>query len=171
MGSHELALTAGRTAVIYVLMLATIRILGKRAVGNLTAFDMLVALIMGDLAGDAIYGDAALSQAVVAVAALAGLHYGNSWLTYWKPGLGQWIEGVPTPVVRDGRALRAGLHKERMSDEELQAELRLAGIDDLGEVKLAQVEIDGQVSVVREEWAEPVRKVDVASVSEERSSR
>jgi uncharacterized membrane protein YcaP (DUF421 family) len=160
----DLVLTAGRTAVIYVVMLATIRVLGKRAVGNLTAFDMLIALIMGDLAGDAIYGDVPLSRAIVAVIALAGLHYGNSWLSYWKPGVGEWLEGTPTPVVNAGRAVEPGLRKERMSEQELHAELRLAGIEDLREVKLAQVESDGQVSVIREDWAEPLRKADLPGV-------
>ena len=77
---------AGRTALIYVLMLVMIRVLGKRTVGNLTAFDMLVALMMGDLAGDAIYGDASMGAAVVAVVSLGALHYGNSWLGLCAPG-------------------------------------------------------------------------------------
>jgi uncharacterized membrane protein YcaP (DUF421 family) len=160
----DFMLTAGRTIVIYVVMLATIRVLGKRAVGNLTAFDMLIALIMGDLAGDAIYGDVPFSRALVAVTALAGLHYGNSWLSYRKPRLGEWLEGAPTPIVRAGRTVRPGLRKERMSEQEVQAELRLAGIEDLGEVKLAQVENDGHVSVIREAWAEPLRKADLEQV-------
>jgi uncharacterized membrane protein YcaP (DUF421 family) len=160
----DFMLTAGRSAVIYLAMLVTIRVLGKRAVGNLTAFDMLIALIMGDLAGDAIYGDAPLSQALVAVTALAGLHYANSWLSYRKPSVAEWLEGVPTPIVRAGRTVEAGLRKERMSEQEVHAELRLAGIDDLADVKLAQVEIDGHVTVIREAWAEPLRKADLEQV-------
>src|SRR5688500_5044914 len=81
---HEPSLTGivGRTVAIYVLMLVVIRILGKRTVGNLTAFDMLIALIMGDLAGTAIYGEAPLWGALAAVTTLAALHYANSWLTW-----------------------------------------------------------------------------------------
>jgi len=74
-----------RTAVVYVLMLVMIRLMGKRTIGNLTAFDMLVALIMGDLAGDAIYGDVPLAKAFVAVLTLSGLHFVNSWLAYRQP--------------------------------------------------------------------------------------
>src|SRR4029453_7799914 len=75
---NELLATAGRTAVIYVVMLVTIRLLGKRAIGNLTAFDMLIALIMGDLAGDAIYGGAPLRKTFGAGLALPRLPYPNS---------------------------------------------------------------------------------------------
>jgi len=161
MHDPELIATAARTAVIYIVMLATIRLLGKRAMGNLTAFDMLIALIRGDLAGDAIYGQVPFGRALVAVAALAGLHYGNSWLSYWKPRLGAWLEGKPTPIVRNGSLHHPGLRRERMSEAEVRAEVRLAGIDDLSAVKLALVESDGQVSVIREDWAEPVQKRDL----------
>ena len=80
---------AGRTALIYVLMLVMIRVLGKRTIGNLSAFDMLVALMMGDLAGDAIYGEAPLEMAVVAVVSLSALHYAQSWLAYLVPRIGR----------------------------------------------------------------------------------
>lgn len=156
-----MGLVAGRTVVIYALMLLMIRITGKRTIGNLTAFDMLIALIMGDLAGDAIYGDVPLGSAVVAVLSLSGLHYANSWLSYCVPRAGAWLEGRPTPIVEEGKWRLEGLRRERMTEQEARGELRLEGIEDLSEVKLAQVENDGQVSVIRENWAEPVRRCDV----------
>jgi len=152
---------AERTALIYVLMLVMIRLLGKRTIGNLTAFDMLIALILGDLAGDAIYGDAPMSAAVVAVVSLGALHYANSWLAYALPGVGRLLEGRPTTIVEDGRVQPRGLRQERMSHQEVLAELRLAGVEDLAEVKRACVERDGQVSVIREPWAEPLQRGDV----------
>lgn len=149
-----------RTAGIYVLMLAMIRILGKRTIGNLTAFDMLVALMMGDLAGDAIYGGVPMRHALVAVLALSALHYGNSWLSFSSPLLCRVLEGTPTTIVRDGRLQPDGLRRERMSEQEVLCELRLEGITDLAEVKQASVESDGQVSVIRQHWAEPLQKGD-----------
>jgi uncharacterized membrane protein YcaP (DUF421 family) len=155
---------AGRTALIYVLMLVMIRVLGKRTIGNLTAFDMLIVLMMGDLAGDAIYGDASLGMAVVAVVTLSALHYANSWLAYGLPRIGRFLEGMPTTIVREGGVEPAGLRRERMNEHEVLAELRLAGIDDLRDVKHARVESDGRVSVIREEWAEPLKRSDVRPV-------
>jgi uncharacterized membrane protein YcaP (DUF421 family) len=149
-----LFLIAGRTAVIYVLMLVMIRVLGKRTIGNLTAFDMLVALIMGDLAGTAIYGEVSLLSGVVAVLTLSALHYANSWLAFGQPRLGRFLEGEPTVIVRDGAFQPGGLKRERMSEDEVRGELRLEGIEDLSEVRLAQVESDGHVSVLRHERAE-----------------
>ena len=155
---------AGRTALIYVLMLVMIRVLGKRTIGNLSAFDMLIALVMGDLAGDAIYGDVPLKLAVVAVFSLSALHYVHSWLAYLVPGIGRFLEGMPTTIVKEGRVVQGGLRRERMSEQEVWAELRLSGVEELREVKRAQVESDGQVSVIREDWAEPLRRGDVRRV-------
>lgn len=139
-----------RVLVIYGLMLLMIRLLGKRTIGNLTAFDMLIALMMGDLAGNAVYGQVPLAHAVVAIASLSAVHYANSWLTYGFPAVGKALEGRPTPIVKDGRLQQDGLRRERMSEEEALAELRLEGVEDLEEVRLAQVEMDGQVSVLRQ---------------------
>jgi uncharacterized membrane protein YcaP (DUF421 family) len=152
---------AGRTSVVYLMMLVVIRLLGKRTVGNLTAFDMLIALIMGDLAGTAIYGDVSLWSATAAVTTLAALHYANSWLACERPRLARLLEGRPTVIVEHGRFVRTGLRRERMSEEEALAELRLEGVDDLQEVREARVETDGRVSVLREDWAEPVRRRDL----------
>jgi uncharacterized membrane protein YcaP (DUF421 family) len=143
-----LAETAGRAAVIYVLFLVTIRILGKRTIGNLSAFDMLIALVIGDLAGDTIFGDVSLLRGTLAVATIAGLHYVNSWLTCRFPRLGAMLEGQPTVIVKDGALVRAGLRRERMSEAEVAAELRLADAEQ-ADVKLARVETDGRISVVR----------------------
>jgi uncharacterized membrane protein YcaP (DUF421 family) len=154
---------AGKTLIIYIVMLVMIRIMGKRTIGNLTALDMIVALVMGDLAGAAIYGQAPLEGAVVAIVSLSALHYANSWLAYSRPGIGAVLEGRPTVIVENGRFHRAGLRRERMSDEEARAELRLEGIEDLRDVKLAQVESDGRVSVLRKEPAEPAQKRDLTA--------
>lgn len=152
---------AVRVAATYVLMLAMIRLLGRRTIGNLTAFDMLIVLIMGDLAGSAIYGSVPMGNAAVAVLSLSALHYANSWLAFGHPRLARLLEGTPTPIVKAGEFQRAGLRQERMSEEEARAELRLEGIEDLREIRLAQVESDGRVSVLREPWAEPARKQDL----------
>jgi uncharacterized membrane protein YcaP (DUF421 family) len=65
--------------------------------------------------------------------------------------------------VKDGRLQPEALRREHMNEKDALAELRLQGVDDVREVRLAQVEVDGQVSVIREEWASPAEKADVSA--------
>jgi uncharacterized membrane protein YcaP (DUF421 family) len=161
MDLHELLMTALRALAVYLLLLVLLRVMGKRTIGNFTAFDLLVSLMLGEVVDEMIYGDVSFAQGVTAILVVCLLQYGNSWLSYWDHGFDRVLEGVPTPVVEGGRLVQEGLRKERMNEKEVMAELRLHGIDDLREVKLAMVESDGEVSVIRHRWAEPVEKGDV----------
>jgi uncharacterized membrane protein YcaP (DUF421 family) len=158
---QELGLTAARALLVYVAMLVVIRVLGKRTVGNFTAFDLLVALMLGEVVDEIIYGDVTLAQGFTAILVVAAAKYGTAWLTYWDHGVNKFLEGRPTELVRNGELVRRNLRGEMMNEKEVMAALRLQGISDLSEVKLALMEVDGQVSVIREEWAEPLQKSDV----------
>jgi uncharacterized membrane protein YcaP (DUF421 family) len=158
---QELGLTAARGLLVYVAMLIVIRLLGKRTVGNFTAFDLLVALMLGEVVDEIIYGDVSLAQGFTAILVVAAAKYVTAWLSAWKRGINKVLEGQPTPLVRNGELVRHGVRAELMNEKEVMAALRLQGISDMREVKLAMMEVDGQVSVIREEWAEPLRKGDV----------
>lgn len=158
---QELGMTAARGVLIYAVMLIVIRVLGKRTVGNFTAFDLLVALMLGEIVDEVIYGDVTIAQGVVAIAVIALCKYLTAWLTYWNHGLSRVLEGTPTEIVRDGEFVRKGLRSEMMNELEVLAALRLNDVSDMREVKLAIMEVDGQVSVIREDWAEPLKKSDV----------
>jgi uncharacterized membrane protein YcaP (DUF421 family) len=134
---------------------------GKRTVGNFTAFDLLVALMLGEIVDEIIYGDVTFAQGTVAILTIALAKYGTAWLTYWDHGFDALLEGKPTVVVQDGKLQRRGMRKEQMNEKEVLAHLRLQGIDDLREVKLAIVEDDGEVSVIKQEWAENLQKADL----------
>ena len=161
MEPHELLMTAVRAAAIYALMLAVIRLSGKRTIGNFTAFDLLVALMLGEVVDEIIYGDVTFTQGAVAIVTVALLHYANSWMSYWDHGTDKVLEGTPSVIVRSGRLEREGMRKERVNEKDVMAELRLRGITALEQVKLATIENDGQVSVLREDWAEPIQKRDL----------
>ena len=158
---QELGMTAARGVLVYALMLVVIRLMGKRTVGNFTAFDLLVALMLGEVVDEIIYGDVTIAQGVVAIVVVALARYLTAWLTYWNRGLGHVLEGKPREVVRNGEFLRDGMRAELIGEEEVLAALRLQGIADMREVRRAVMEVDGQVSVIREDWAEPLQKRDV----------
>jgi uncharacterized membrane protein YcaP (DUF421 family) len=171
MDGQELLLTVARALAVYVLMLVVIRALGKRTVGNFAAFDLLVALMLGELVDEIIYGDVSFMQGTVAIAVIAGAQAGNAWLTHWGHGFDHLLEGKPTPIVRNGRLLDDGIRKERMNVKDVMAHLREQGITDVREVKAAFVEDDGGVSVLRRSWAEPARTGDVDAAAAEEMKR
>jgi uncharacterized membrane protein YcaP (DUF421 family) len=159
--SHEIWTTALRAAGVYVLMLVVIRLLGKRAVGNFTAFDLLVALMLGEVVDEIIFGDVSFLQGGLAIAVVAGAEYATSWLGFRHRRIHRVLEGTPVVLVEDGRFQLRGMLRERMSEKEIMAELRLQGIDDLREVKLVVLENSGEVSVLKQPWAEPLKKADL----------
>lgn len=160
---QELGLTAARGLLVYALMLVIIRMLGKRTVGNFTAFDLLVALMLGEVVDEIIYGDVTLAQGAVAIVVVAAAKYVTAWLTYLNSTLAHLFEGKPREVVRDGELLRDMMRKELMNEEDVMAALRLQSVSDMREVKRAVLEVDGEVSVIRQDWAEPLQKRDVRS--------
>ena len=161
MDPRELMLTAARAFAVYVFMLVVIRALGKRTVGNFSAFDLLVALMLGEMVDEIIYGDVLFIQGAVAVVVIAALAYTDSWLAYFGHGFDTALEGKPTIVIRDGEFDHKGMRAERMNEPEVLAHLREEGIHDMREVHLAIVETDGTVSVLKHAWAEPAQKADV----------
>ena len=158
---HELGMTAARGLLVYGLMLVVIRVLGKRTVGNFTAFDLLVALMLGEVVDEIIYGDVSIAQGVVAILVVAAAKYVTAWISYFDHGLNRLLEGTPSEIVRNGELVRKGLRGELMNEKEVYAALRLRGVSDIREVKLAVMEVDGEVSVIKEDWAEPLRKGDI----------
>src|ERR671916_2930634 len=119
MEPRELLMTAGRAAAVYALMLVVIRLSGKRTIGNFTAFDLLVALMLGEVVDEIIYGDVTFTQGAVAIVTVAVLQYANSWLSYWDHGMDRVLEGSPSVVIRNGQFERAGMRKERMNEKDI----------------------------------------------------
>jgi uncharacterized membrane protein YcaP (DUF421 family) len=161
MDIQELLLTAARAVTVYVLMLIVIRLLGKRTVGNISAFDLIVALMLGEVVDEIIYADVRFIQGTVAIVALGAIAYVDSLLSYWDHGMEAVLEGKPTIVIKNGEFERKGMRAERMNEKDVLGALRMEGIRDMREVKYAIVEHDGTVSVIPFDWAQPALKADV----------
>lgn len=161
MDYQDLAWTALRATAIYVFLLVVLRCLGKRAVGDATAFDFMVALILGEVVDEPIYGDVPLLQGFVAIAVIAGWHAVNSYLSYRSPRFDRLTGGSPTVLVRDGEIDRKAMRRERINEAELWTLLRLQQIDELRDVKEATLEPDGELSVIKADGARELTRADV----------
>ena len=164
MDVKELLLTALRASFVYFFLLLVVRVLGKREIGNTSAFDLIVALILGEVVDEIIYGDVTILQGVVAIVVVAIWHLINSWASFKSNIIDRITGAPPTVMVKNGQIQRKNLAMERLNEEELFSELRMMGVDDVKEVKQATLEPNGTVSVLLEEWAKPVQRRDLAEL-------
>jgi len=138
-----------RTAAIYLIILVGLRLAGKREIGQMTVFDLVVLLLLANAVQNAMVGpDTSLVGGVIAAAVLLVLNTIVARLRLRWPRLRRLIEGSPTLLVLHGQILTGHLHREGLDKETLEAALREHGIADLGDVEMAVLEIDGSISVV-----------------------
>jgi len=150
-----------RAVSVYLLLFLVIRFSGKRAIGNFTAFDLLIALLLGEIVAEIIFADVTFLEGGAAILAVALIHQINAWATYFLPSLGALLEGSPTVLMKNGEFQLKGMRKEHMNKRDVLEELRLSGVDDPNEVELLIMENNGEVSVIRHEWARNVQRCDL----------
>lgn len=160
---NELLLTALRATFVYFYLLLLVRLLGKREIGASSAFDLLVALMLGDVVDEVIYGEVTIAQGAVAMTIIAIWHLVNAFASYKSKIVDKITGASPTVLVKNGRIQHKELARERLNETELLAGLRLMSVDDLKEVRQATLEPNGQISVLKEDWAKPIQKQDLSN--------
>src|SRR5688500_66339 len=125
---NELLWTALRATFVYLFLLVVVRLLGKLEIGSPNAFDLVVALILGEVVDEIIYGDVTVLQGVVAIVVVAIWHVVNSWASFKSDTIDKLTGAPPTVVVRNGQIQRKNLAKERLNESELFSELRMMGV-------------------------------------------
>jgi uncharacterized membrane protein YcaP (DUF421 family) len=140
---------AARTLIIYVVILAGLRLSGKREVGQMTVFDLVVLLLISNAVQNAMVGpDTSLVGGIVAAVALLLVNAALAKLSLSWPRLRHVVEGTPTLLVLHGDIIAEHMRKEGIDEETLLAALREHGVDKIAEVEMAVLEIDGSISVV-----------------------
>ncbi len=138
-----------RAALVYLAILVGLRITGKREIGQMTMFDLVVLLLLANAVQNAMVGDdTTLAGGLIAATTLLALNAGISRLSLQWPGLRRLLEGSPTVLVQNGRPNLKHLHDEGVDADELETALREHGVASLDEVEMAVLEIDGSISVV-----------------------
>ena len=140
---------AFRTAVVYVFLLLILRLAGKRHLGQLRVFDLVVILIISNSVQNAMVGsDTSLTGGLIAAAVLVLLDKALDRTALRDSRLGSLLTGMPTLLVNDGRVIEEHLRREDVSDNELLMVLREHGFSSPDDVNLAILEVDGTISVV-----------------------
>ena len=136
-----------RAAVIYFFLWGVTRVIGKRELGQMSAFELVLLVTMGDLIQQGVtQEDYSVTGAMLAVGTFALLLVLFSWISWrWKASRPV-LEGIPVVVVQDGVMLAAMMRYERLSDTELLEAAREQGIDDLATVSIGVLEPNGKFS-------------------------
>jgi uncharacterized membrane protein YcaP (DUF421 family) len=153
-----------RMSIIYVFLLVTLRLTGKRSIGDLTAFDFIIALVIGDMVDDLIWAERAFSEGAVGLITLLCLHILLAFAGYRSRHLHYWIASPRTLVIKDGKFTQEGLRRERTPEETVMSELRLLGEDNLEEIGDAGWEANGQLSAIKRQEYQTMQKKDIREI-------
>ena len=138
-----------RGAIIYLFLLVLLRITGKRQVGQLSPFDLVLLLVLSNAVQNAMTGnDNSIPGGIITATTLVLLNYVVSLATYRNKKLGELVEGRPELLIHNGRLYDEVLEREQLTRHELNAALRTAGCASVEEVHYAVLENNGQISVV-----------------------
>jgi uncharacterized membrane protein YcaP (DUF421 family) len=139
-----------RAAVIFATLYLLVRLMGKRELGQMTPFELIVLIVIGDLIQQGVtQNDFSLTGAIIAVSTIAFLALLMSWASYLWPSAERLLEGEPRVIVRDGEVLTANLRRNRLTRSEIESEMRLAGIGHMDDVAWAILEPRGKISFIQ----------------------
>lgn len=141
-----------RAALVFVVLGVVIRITGKRQIAQLSAFDLILIVTMGDLIGQTVLQeDYSLTAGLLAVLTFAALSMLFGMMMYWVPRSRPLLRGQPTVFLRDGKPDEAVMRYELIHPDDLHEAAREAGIRDVSTIDLAVMETDGTFSFFKRE--------------------
>lgn len=138
-----------RSVVVYLFILLAFRFTGKRQVGQLTPFDLVLLLIISNVVQNAVIGnDNSLGGGLLGAVTILTLNYLVVGLAYRFKPLRRLMAGEPTLLVHNGKVLKQRMERERITLEDLEAALRKSGLTSVERVRFAVLEENGQISVI-----------------------
>jgi uncharacterized membrane protein YcaP (DUF421 family) len=139
-----------RVVVIYCTVLLLLRLGGKRQIGQMGSAEFVAVLLISNAVQNGMTGgDSSLGASLLLAAALIAMSTAVSWLTFRSRAFEEFLQGRPTLLIHDGRAVDRNLEREKLNLRELRALLRHQGVNDLHEVHEAVLESDGYISVIK----------------------
>ncbi|HEY4595420.1 MAG TPA: YetF domain-containing protein [Thermoanaerobaculia bacterium] len=146
---HPWWLLIVRSVAVYLFLLIVLRLTGKRQVGQLAPFDLVLLLVLSNAVQNSMNGgDNSLIGGLLSAATLIAFNYLVGFLTFRSKRLEALIEGRPELLVHNGKLYEEVLTRAQLTRHELNAALRQAGCGCVEEVHTAVLENNGSISVV-----------------------
>ena len=139
-----------RAIVVYVFVGIALRVAGRRELGQMTTFDLVLLLVLANAVQNSINaGDNSLGGGLISATTLLVINFAVGEATYRWRWFERLVQGRPLPLVRNGRLVLRNMKRERVTLEELRSALRKQGIDGVTQCKHAVLESDGTLTAVR----------------------
>ena len=141
-----------RAAAVYLFLLVALRLTGKRQMGQMSSFDLVVLLIISNVLQNAMIGnDNSVAGGFIGAATILLLNYTIARTVVAHKGVERLVEGAPTLLIHNGRVFEQQLKQELLTRDELMAALRRQGILALEDVHVAWLEETGAITAVKKE--------------------
>jgi uncharacterized membrane protein YcaP (DUF421 family) len=143
-----------RGSIMYLCMLLILRFVGRRQTGSFGPTDLLVIVMIADAAQNGLGKDYnSVTEGVALVLTITGWEHFLDWLMWKFPAIQPIFKPPSLRLVENGRYLSANMNKEMLTEDELRSQLREHEVEDVSEVRLAMLEGDGRLSVLRRKSA------------------
>jgi uncharacterized membrane protein YcaP (DUF421 family) len=144
-----------RGTLMYWALFLMFRFVLRRDAGSIAVADILLLVLIADAAQNAMAGGySTVAEGVVLVGTLVGWNWLLDWAGYRFNAVRRFVEPPPVVLIRHGRLIGRNLRRELITIPELMASLRTQGVDKLADVKIARMEPDGGISVIRRDKGE-----------------
>ena len=141
------------TVAVYLFLIIAIRLFGKKELAQLSVFDLVFILLISNVVQNAMTGpDTTLSGGLTGAAALFIVNYILKFLEFRFPFFSKAIQGESVMLIFKGKVNRANLEKVKITMEELIEAIREHGVTTIEEVDLAVFEVDGNISVLSDQY-------------------
>lgn len=151
-----------RCFIAFVVVVIALRLTGKRGVRQLSLFEVVIILTLGSAAGDvAFYKDVGVLTVVVTIVTIVVLYRLITYLLLKSRAFSRLLEGEPVTIIEKGRFTSAVVKNENISFDEFFMELRLCGVEHLGQVRMAILEVNGEVSIYKNDRDEIIPGMDI----------
>ncbi|MCU0704817.1 MAG: DUF421 domain-containing protein [Fimbriiglobus sp.] len=138
-----------RGVLVYLCVLALFRVVLRRQGGSIGLTDVMLVVLVSECVSQSLSAETkSVPNGLAAVLALLVTNFALDWLSHRWPWLRRVLEPRPVELVRDGRPLRQNMAREQITDDELAAQLRQNGLDDVSQAKRVVLEGEGTVSVI-----------------------
>lgn len=139
-----------RATTVFLVMFLMFKVWGRKHLGEMTAFDFILLLIMSEAVQNSLVeNDKSIQGGLIVVATFMILSSIMNILSFYSRKAEHFLEGTPKVIIRNGKLMEKVLTKERISIAELLEAIREKGVVHLKDVELAMLEANGKISVVR----------------------